>query len=153
MTSNAEDQANPPAAATLEPPKAAKRANVSPQKRGVAPTKLKMCKAARPAASGPNAKRLPNRPRPAAECPRGRQGGQGLGPVEGGPGGASLKEVMKTMGRLAHSVRGCLSGTVAQKMGQARVREGRRQGSAPTRSNSRSSRVFKFRRTGTPLSG
>ena len=82
MTSNAEDQANPPAAATLEPPKATKRANVTPQKRRVAPTKLKMCKAARTAVRCPKAKRLPNRPRPDAGCPRGQQGGQGLGLVE-----------------------------------------------------------------------
>lgn len=47
MTSNAEDQANPPAAATVEPPKAAKRANVAPQKRRVAPTKLNMLKTVR----------------------------------------------------------------------------------------------------------
>jgi hypothetical protein len=33
MTSNAEEQANPPAAATVQPPKAAKRAAVTPHKR------------------------------------------------------------------------------------------------------------------------
>lgn len=52
---------------------------LSPQKRGVAPMRLKMCKAARPTASGPNAKRLPNRPRPAAGRPGGHQSGQVLG--------------------------------------------------------------------------
>jgi hypothetical protein len=84
MTSNAEDQNNLPAAVTLEPPKAAERANVVATKARcrVHEAQNKMCKAVRPAASGPNAKRLPNRPRPAAGCPRGQQGGQGLGPVE-----------------------------------------------------------------------
>ena len=37
MTSNAEEHANPPAAATVQPPKATKRANVAPHKRRVAP--------------------------------------------------------------------------------------------------------------------
>jgi len=45
MTSNAEEQANPtanpPAAATVQPPKATKRANVAPRKRRVAPAKPK----------------------------------------------------------------------------------------------------------------
>ena len=33
------------------------------------------------------------------------------------PDGASLKELMKATGWLAHSVRGFLSGTVAKRMG------------------------------------
>jgi hypothetical protein len=39
MTSNAEENANLPAAATVQPPKATKRANVTPHKRRVAPGK------------------------------------------------------------------------------------------------------------------
>ena len=39
MTSNAEEQANTPAAATVQPPKATKRANATPPKRRVTPSK------------------------------------------------------------------------------------------------------------------
>ena len=39
MTSNAEEQANMPAAALVQPPKATKRAHVTPRKRRVAPGK------------------------------------------------------------------------------------------------------------------
>jgi len=49
-------------------------------------------------------------------CTRGPQGSQSPKPAEAAGNGASLKELMKATGWLAHSVRGYLSGTVSKRM-------------------------------------
>src|SRR6516225_11372647 len=61
MTSNAEEHANPPAAATVQPPKATKRANVAARKRRIAPAKPRSGKKASSAERRPKGQRLPNR--------------------------------------------------------------------------------------------
>jgi len=115
MTSNAEEHANPPAAATVQPPKATKRANVAARKRRIAPAKPRPGrKPARPN-GGPKAKRPPNRPTPPPMPARAARQPRSWAMLRR-PDGASLKELMKATGWLAHSVRGFLSGTVAKRM-------------------------------------
>ena len=115
MTSNAEEQANPPAAATVQPPKATKRANVAARKRRIAPGKPRSGKKASSAERRPKGQRLPNRPSPATGAREGSKAAKVLSLLRR-PDGASLKELMKATGWLAHSVRGFLSGTVAKRM-------------------------------------
>ena len=70
MTSNAEEQANHPAAATVQPPKATKRANVTPHKRRVAPGKPRSGKKASSAARRPKSQKAAKQAKPAAGSAR-----------------------------------------------------------------------------------
>jgi hypothetical protein len=115
MTSNAEEQANPPAAATVQPPKATKRANVAPHKPRVAPSKPRSGKKASSAERRPKSQKAAKQAKPATGVREGSKTAKVLGLLRR-PDGASLKELMKATGWLAHSVRGFLSGTVARKM-------------------------------------
>ena len=115
MTSNAEEQANPPAAATVQPPKATKRAHVAPHKRRVAPAKARSGKKASSAERRPKSQKAAKQAKPAAGAREGSKAAKVLGLLRR-PDGASLKELMKATGWLAHSVRGFLSGTVAKRM-------------------------------------
>jgi len=72
MTSNAEKQSNPPAAATLQPPKPTKHADVAPRNRRVAHGKGRERRPARPN-GGPKAKRPLNRPSPPVSAKAARQ--------------------------------------------------------------------------------
>jgi hypothetical protein len=64
MTSNAEQHANPPAAAPVRPPKATKSAHVRHTSAVLRPaSRVRERKPAQPN-SGPNAKRPPSRPNP-----------------------------------------------------------------------------------------
>ena len=116
MTSNAEEQANPPAAATVQPPKATKRANVEPHKRRVAPGKPKSGKKAIPASKRPKSQTAAKQAKPATSAREGSKAAKVLNLLRRRDG-ASLKELMKATGWLAHSVRGYLSGTVSKRMG------------------------------------
>jgi hypothetical protein len=114
MTSNAEEQANP-AAATVQPPKATKRANVAPQKRRVAPGRPRSGKKASSPERRPKSQKAARQAKP-ARAREGSKAAKVLGLLRR-PDGASLKELMKATGSLAHSVRGFLSGAVAKRMG------------------------------------
>ena len=116
MTSNAEEQANPPAAAPVQPPKATKRAHVTPRKRRVAPGKPRSGKKASSAERRPKSQKAAKQAKPAAGAREGSKAAKVLGLLRR-PDGASLKELMKATGWLAHSVRGFLSGAVAKRMG------------------------------------
>ena len=116
MTSNAEEQANTPAAATVQPPKATKRSNVAPQKRRVAPGKPRLRKKASSAERRPKSQKAAKQAKPAVCAREGSKAARVLGLLRR-PDGASLKELMKATGWLAHSVRGFLSGGVAKRMG------------------------------------
>ena len=114
MTSNAEEQANTPAAATVQPSKATKRANVGPHKRRVAHGKPSSGKKASSAERRPKSQKAAKQAKP----PRAREGSKAAKVLSllRRPDGASLKELMKATGWLAHSVRGFLSGAVATRM-------------------------------------
>jgi hypothetical protein len=115
MTSNAQEQANTSAAAPVQPPKATKRAHVAPQKRRVAPGKPRSGKKARSAERWPKSQKAAKQAKPAAGAREGSKAAKVLGLLRR-PDGASLKELMKATGWLAHSVRGFLSGTISKKM-------------------------------------
>jgi hypothetical protein len=115
MTSNAEEQANQPAAAPVQPPKATKRANVAPHKRRVAPAKPRSGMKASSAAQRPSSRKAAKQAKPAAGAREGSKAAKVLSLLRR-PDGASLKELMKATGWLAHSVRGYLSGTVNKRM-------------------------------------
>jgi hypothetical protein len=116
MTSNAAEQANPEAAATVQPSKATKRAHVAPHKRRVAPGKPRSGKKGSSAERRPKSQKAAKQAKPAAGAREGCKAAKVLGLLRR-PDGASLKELMKSTGWLAHSVRGFLSGTVANRMG------------------------------------
>jgi hypothetical protein len=113
MTSNAEEQANTPAAATVQPPKATKRANVAPRKPRVAPRKQRSGKKASSAERRPKSQKAAKQAKPSA-----REGSKEANVLDllRRRDGASLKELMKATGWLAHSVRGYISGTVRKRM-------------------------------------
>jgi hypothetical protein len=115
MTSNAEEQSNPPAAATVQPPKAPKRAHVAPRKRRVAPGKPRSGKKATSAEQQPKSQKAAKQAKPSTGAREGSKAAKVLGLLRR-PDGASLKELMKATGWLAHSVRGFLSGTIAKTM-------------------------------------
>ena len=115
MTSNAEEQANTPAAATVQPPKATKRAQVAPHKRRVAPGKPRSGKKASSAEQRPKSQKAAKQARPAVSARERSKAAKVLDLLRR-PDGASLKELMKATGWLAHSVRGYLSGAVAKRM-------------------------------------
>ena len=124
MTSNAEEQANTQAAATVQPPIATKRAHVAPQ----APCYAHQGQGAQ---EGHVRRQMAQKPkgRQGREVQprrtRGQQGSQSPGLLRR-PDGASLKELMKATGWLAHSVSGFLSGTIAKRMKLSLVSEKKR---------------------------
>jgi hypothetical protein len=115
ITSNAKEQANPPAAGTVQPPKSIKRANVAPRKPHVAPTKGKASKKATFASKRAKSQKAVKQARPAPSAREGSKAAKVLSLLRR-PDGASLKELMKATGWLAHSVRGYLRGTVSERM-------------------------------------
>jgi hypothetical protein len=115
MTSNAEEQANPPAAGTVQPPKATKRANVAARKRRIA-GKPRSGKKASSAERRPKGQKAAKQAKPATGAREGSKAAKVLSLLRR-PDGASLKELMKATGWLAHSVRGFLSGAVAKRIG------------------------------------
>ena len=116
MTSNAEEQANASGAAIVQPPNATKRANVTPHKRRVAAGKPRSGKRASSFKRRPKSQKAAKQAKPAAGAREGSKAAKVLDLLRR-PHGVSLKELMKATGWLAHSVRGFLSGTVANRMG------------------------------------
>ena len=106
MTSNAEEQANQPAAPTDA---AAESHQTRPRCATQAPCRARQ---AQGAAKSQNAAK---QGKPAARIHEGRKAAKVLGLLRR-PDDASLKELMKATGWLAHSVRGFLSGAVATRM-------------------------------------
>lgn len=107
MTSNAEEPANMPVAGTAQPPKATKRANVAPHKRRVTPGKPRSEKKASSAEQWPKNQKAAKQAKPTAGARAGSKAAKVLG-LPRRSDGASLKELMKATGWLAHSVRGFL---------------------------------------------
>ena len=99
----------------MQPPKATKRAHVAPRKRRVAPGKPGSGKKASSAEWRPKSQSAAKQAKRAAGAREGSKAAKVLSLLRR-PDGASLKELMKTTGWLAHSVRGFLSGAVAKRM-------------------------------------
>ena len=94
MTSNAEEQANTPAATAVQPPKATKRAHVAPRKRRVAPGKPRSGKKASSAERRPKSQKAAKQAKPAAGAREGSMAAKVLSLLRR-PDDASLKELMK----------------------------------------------------------
>jgi hypothetical protein len=82
MTSNAEEQANPPAAAPVQPPKATKRAHVARHSRRVAPGKPMSGRKANSAEKGAQKSKGRQTGQTRRRWPRGQQGSQSPKPAE-----------------------------------------------------------------------
>jgi hypothetical protein len=79
MTSNAEQHANPPAAAPVRPPKATKSAHVAPHKRRVAPGKPSSGKKASSTEQRPKRQKAAKQAKPAAGAREGSKAAKVLG--------------------------------------------------------------------------
>jgi Protein of unknown function (DUF3489) len=106
----AETAAAPKAAASIEKPKANKKARVAPKGAHVAPKKGKSAKKASPA------KKAPKAAKKASSARDGSKTAKVLDLLKR-TGGVTAKELMKVTGWQPHSVRGFLSGTIGKKMG------------------------------------
>jgi hypothetical protein len=115
MKTIVEENANAPAAAEGEQPKAAKKATRAPRRAPVAPAKTKSGKKATPAKKAPKGRTRAK----AAEPEVAREGSKTARILEllKRPGGVTAKDLLKATNWLPHSVRGFLSGTVGKKMG------------------------------------
>ena len=124
MKTIAEENANAPAPAADEQPKATKKATRAPRRAPVAPAKGKSGKKASRAKKGAQAKKPAKgakpagKPKPAADARTGSKTSTILDLLKR-PGGVTAKELMNVTGWQPHSVRGFLSGTVGKKMGLA----------------------------------
>ena len=128
MTSNAEEHATPPAAATVQPPKATKRASVAPRKRPVAAGKPRSVRKATSADRRPKSQKAARKAKPTA------------GVQEGSKAAKVLSLLRRPNGRFterpheSYRLVGAFCAWVSQRHGeqedeaQARVREERERG-------------------------
>jgi hypothetical protein len=110
MTTLIEETAAAPKAASIEKPKANKKARVAPLGAHVAPKKSKSPKKASPT------KKAPKSAKKTASARDGSKTAKVLDLLKR-TGGVTAKELMKATGWQPHSVRGFLSGTIGKKMG------------------------------------
>jgi hypothetical protein len=110
MTTSITEENATAAAAAGESPKPTKKARVGARRAHVAPKKSKLAKKASPVKKAPKG---------AKNAGAAREGSKAVKIFDllKRTDGASLKELMKTTGWQAHSVRGFLSGTISKKMG------------------------------------
>jgi hypothetical protein len=108
MTSQTEETGT--AQGNTEKPKPRRKARVAPQGAHVAPSKAKAAKKATPR------KKSPKRAKVAGSARGGSKAAKVLDLLKR-PEGVSMKELLKTTGWQAHSVRDFLSGTISKKMG------------------------------------
>jgi hypothetical protein len=110
------ETANIEAGTPAEPPKSAKKPRVATQKAHVAPSKPRSRNKANPAKKATKGAMSAKSPKKAAGACQGSKTTKILDLLKRS-GGATLKELMKTTGWQAHSVRGFMSGALGKKMG------------------------------------
>jgi len=110
------ETANIPAAAPAEQQKLPKKPRVAAHARDVAPSKAKSGQRATSAKKANRRATSAKSPNKTASARAGSKTAKVLDLLKRS-GGASLKELMKTTGWQAHSVRGFLSGALGKKMG------------------------------------
>ena len=115
MTSNAEEPANPPAAAQCSHRKPPNAPTLRDTAAVSCPASQSRERKANSADRRPKSQKAAKQAKPAAGAREGSKAAKVLSLLRR-PDGASLKELMKATGWLAHSVRGYLSGAVAKRM-------------------------------------
>jgi len=114
MVSNAEEPAN--ATASVSDSKSSSKRNTEPRQPRVASKKRRAAKNVTSTKGRAKGQKGAKRAKPAARVSKSSKSAKVVELLKR-PGGATLKELMKTTGWQAHSVRGFLSGTVGKKMG------------------------------------
>ena len=112
-TLTTEEQTAQAGIGTAPEPKATTKANVTPRKPHVTPSKGKAAKKTTPQKKGAKGAKVPSKPAGARE---GSKTEKVLDLLKRA-GGASLKDIMKVTSWQAHSVRGFISGIPGKKMG------------------------------------
>jgi len=110
MTNSIEEETGAPPAPRAAKPKPGKTARVAPKRAHTAPKKGK------PARSPRAPKRAPKGVKQAVGARDGSKTAKVLDLLKR-PGGVSMKELLKSTGWQAHSIRGFLSATVRKKLG------------------------------------
>ena len=116
MTTSTEETGASPANAADEQPRATKKARVAAPRAHVAKKKGKSAKKRRPAKEAAKSAKPAKTAKHSSTVRRGSKTESVLELLKR-PGGVTLKELMKTTGWQAHSIRGFLSGAIGKKLG------------------------------------